>query len=136
MAVGAIQGLLDAPAEQLLANNRREFDQWQLLLEYLRRYDQSTADHADVVSDLVDKTLNYYRDQILPTKEFRSPSDDERALRDAEHAIAKLKIDGARGPNTSEKKESEGNGAKGKRSVADLKLKKPNLLPGSKQMTD
>jgi lysyl-tRNA synthetase class 1 len=51
-----------------------------LLLDYLQRYDQSTADHADVVSDLVDKALNYYRDQILPTKEFRSPSDDERAL--------------------------------------------------------
>jgi lysyl-tRNA synthetase class 1 len=35
---------------------------------------------VDVVTDLVDKALSYYRDQILPTKEFRSPTDDERAL--------------------------------------------------------
>jgi lysyl-tRNA synthetase class 1 len=28
----------------------------------------------------VDKALNYYRDQILPTKQFRTPTEAERAL--------------------------------------------------------
>ena len=55
-------------------------DSSELLLEYLRRYDESTADHVEVVTDLVDKALNYYRDQVLPTKDYRSPTDEERVL--------------------------------------------------------
>lgn len=55
-------------------------DSSELLMDYLRRYDPDVADHAGVVRDLVDKALSYYREQILPTKEFRSPTDEERSL--------------------------------------------------------
>ena len=55
-------------------------DSPELLLDYLRRYDPEVANCADIASDLVEKALSYYRDQILPTKEFRAPTEDERSL--------------------------------------------------------
>jgi len=51
-----------------------------LLLDYLERYDPSVANEASLVKTLVEKGLNYYRDQVLPHKTFRSPTDEEGAL--------------------------------------------------------
>ena len=55
-------------------------DSPELLLDYLRRYDPEIASCADTAGDLVGKALNYYRDQILPAKQYREPTDAERAL--------------------------------------------------------
>ena len=52
----------------------------ELLRDYLTRYDPAVVDNQDVVDGLIAKGMNYYRDQILPTKEFRPPTADERVL--------------------------------------------------------
>ena len=51
-----------------------------LLRDYLERYDGRAGDYREVVGDLVEKGLNYYRDLVLPTKKFRSPTISEREL--------------------------------------------------------
>ena len=55
-------------------------DDADLIIEYLRRYDPDIGTHAAVVEDLVKKGMHYYRDHILPHKQFRTPADDERQL--------------------------------------------------------
>jgi lysyl-tRNA synthetase class 1 len=55
-------------------------DDLDLMLEYLKRYDASAEAHADVIADLVKKAMNYYRDFILPNKEFRTPTEEERHM--------------------------------------------------------
>jgi lysyl-tRNA synthetase class 1 len=51
-----------------------------LLLDYLERYDARAGDYREVVQALVEKGLNYYRDQVLPSKSFRTPTAHERQL--------------------------------------------------------
>lgn len=51
-----------------------------LLLDYLERYDAQVRQYPDVVRDLVDKGLNYYRDFVLPNKKFRAPAPEERQI--------------------------------------------------------
>jgi lysyl-tRNA synthetase class 1 len=51
-----------------------------LLKEYLRRYDPTVEQYPEVLTSLVQKGLTYYREQVLPGKQFRTPSEDERAL--------------------------------------------------------
>jgi lysyl-tRNA synthetase class 1 len=55
-------------------------DDEDLLKEYLRRYDPQVEQYPDVLASLVHKGLTYYREMILPGKQFRDPSDDEKAL--------------------------------------------------------
>ena len=55
-------------------------DDEDLLKEYLRRYDPDVERFPEVLAALVHKGLSYYREQVLPGKQFRDPSDDERAL--------------------------------------------------------
>lgn len=55
-------------------------DDEDLLKEYLRRYDPQIEAYPDVLASLVHKGLTYYREQILPGKQFRDPDADERAL--------------------------------------------------------
>ena len=55
-------------------------DSADLLVDYLERYDEKATDYQEVTQSLVEKGLNYYRDFVLPNKEFREPSDAERAL--------------------------------------------------------
>lgn len=55
-------------------------DSADLLVDYLERYDEKATDYQEVTQALVEKGLNYYRDFVLPNKEFREPSDAERAL--------------------------------------------------------
>jgi lysyl-tRNA synthetase class 1 len=52
-------------------------DDADLILEYLKRYDPSMAEHAEIIEDLVQKAMNYYRDFILPGKKYHIPDDGE-----------------------------------------------------------
>ena len=49
-------------------------------MEYLGRYDPQVRQNSTVVELLVEKGLNYYREQVLPTKTFRPPTPEEQAL--------------------------------------------------------
>ncbi|MGB1720065.1 MAG: lysine--tRNA ligase, partial [Candidatus Latescibacterota bacterium] len=49
-------------------------DSADLLVDYLERYDEKATDYQEVTQSLVEKGLNYYRDFVLPNKEFREPS--------------------------------------------------------------
>ena len=51
-----------------------------LLLNYLERYDPGARQYHDVVADLVEKGLNYYRDFVLPNKSYRAPAPGEEAM--------------------------------------------------------
>ena len=55
-------------------------DSVEVLKEYLARYDAQAATYPQVTQALVEKGLNYYRDVVLPNKQFRPPTDEERAL--------------------------------------------------------
>jgi lysyl-tRNA synthetase class 1 len=55
-------------------------DDEDLLMEYLRRYDSQVEQYPEVLSSLVHKGLAYYREQVLPGKEFREPSEQEREI--------------------------------------------------------
>ncbi len=55
-------------------------DEASLLMEYLGRYDPQVRQNSTVVELLVEKGLNYYREQVLPTKTFRPPTPEEQAL--------------------------------------------------------
>ena len=55
-------------------------DSFELLMDYLERYDAQALTYQTVVRDLVEKGLNYYRDFVLPNKEFRTATSDERDL--------------------------------------------------------
>jgi lysyl-tRNA synthetase, class I len=51
-----------------------------LIRDFLIRYDPRAADNSAVVEDLIARASRYYRDFILPTKKFRSPSEAEKSL--------------------------------------------------------
>ena len=53
-----------------------------LLMDYLGRYDDQVSDYPQVAQSLVEKGLSYYRDKVLPTKTFRTPTAEERVLLD------------------------------------------------------
>ncbi len=53
-------------------------DDINLIREYLKRYDPSMDNDAPIIADLVTKAMNYYRDIILPDKNYRIPSDEEK----------------------------------------------------------
>ncbi|MEJ2097533.1 MAG: lysine--tRNA ligase [Deltaproteobacteria bacterium] len=55
-------------------------DDMDLILEYLKRYDPNIDAHRDIIEDLVKKALNFYRDFIVPTKQYRRPADAEKQL--------------------------------------------------------
>ena len=55
-------------------------DEAGLLMDYLERYDPEAKKYHEVVQDLVDKGLNYYRDFVLPNKQYRQPTADEQEL--------------------------------------------------------
>ena len=49
-------------------------------MEYLKRYDPDLNACQDIVSDLVDKAMAYYRDFVLPQKQYRSPTSPEKEM--------------------------------------------------------
>ena len=51
-----------------------------LILDYLKRYDASMDEFADIIEDIVKKAMNYYRDFILPNKVYRTPDASEKAV--------------------------------------------------------
>jgi lysyl-tRNA synthetase, class I len=51
-----------------------------LIMEYLKRYDPDLKAHQDIVMDLVDKAMSYYRDFILPHKQYRNPTEPEKEM--------------------------------------------------------
>lgn len=55
-------------------------DDVNFVIEYLKQYDSSLQDFAAIVEDLVKKSMNYYRDFILPTKQYRHPTEEEREM--------------------------------------------------------
>ena len=64
-------------------------DDRELLLSYLRRYDEHTDQHLATVEDLIGRSLAFYRDFILPTKVYRKPDASMRPL--FEELLARLK---------------------------------------------
>jgi lysyl-tRNA synthetase class 1 len=55
-------------------------DDTDFIMEYLKRYDSSLDEYVATVKDLVKKSMNYYRDFILPNKKYRQPTDEEREM--------------------------------------------------------
>jgi lysyl-tRNA synthetase class 1 len=51
-----------------------------LILDYLKRYENNMDAHADIIEGLVDKAMNYYRDFILPQKQYRTPTPAEKQI--------------------------------------------------------
>ena len=69
-------------------------DDHHLIVDYLHHYDATGQHYAAVINDLVGKALNYYRDFILPNKQYRAPTDAERAmLRDIQAKLAEYQGD-------------------------------------------
>ncbi|MBQ36169.1 MAG: lysine--tRNA ligase [Gemmatimonadaceae bacterium] len=62
-------------------------DDEDLLMEYLRRYDPEVERYPEVLAALVHKGLTYYREQVLPGKQFRDPSEDERSMLQRVHEV-------------------------------------------------
>ncbi len=62
-------------------------DDREILWDYLRRYNPEVDADAEIIDDLIDRALRYYRDFVLPTKEFRLPEGEilvaVKALREA-----------------------------------------------------
>jgi lysyl-tRNA synthetase class 1 len=56
-----------------------------LILEYLKRYDPPAERYTDILSELVKRGINYYRDFILPTKQYRVPTEAEGRILQALH---------------------------------------------------
>jgi len=52
----------------------------ELILDYLKRYDPKMDAFGPIIEGLVDKAMNYYRDFILPHKQYRSPDTDEKQM--------------------------------------------------------
>ena len=55
-------------------------DDFDLIFQYLKRYDPSMEDCAPIIKDLVKKAINYYRDFILPKKQYRKPTGVEKEM--------------------------------------------------------
>ena len=55
-------------------------DDRDLIMEYLKRYDSDLSACQDIVKDLVDKAMSYYRDFVLPLKRYRNPTDQEKEM--------------------------------------------------------
>ena len=55
-------------------------DDRELITEYLKRYDPDLGACQDIVMDLVDKAMAYYRDFVLPQKHYRTPNDTEKEM--------------------------------------------------------
>lgn len=50
-------------------------DDRQIIWDYLRRYDEDVDDQPELLDDLIDRAVSYYREFVLPTKEYELPDD-------------------------------------------------------------
>lgn len=48
-------------------------DDKEIVWNYVLRYDPDADEHRDVMDEMIDRALHYYRDFILPTKEYEVP---------------------------------------------------------------
>ena len=55
-------------------------DDFDLIFQYLKRYDPSMENYTPIIKDLVGKAMNYYRDFILPNKQYRKPTANEKEM--------------------------------------------------------
>ena len=51
-----------------------------LILNYIYNYDAKAKDNEDFIRGLIEKVLNYYRDNILPYKKYRVLTDEDKSL--------------------------------------------------------
>ncbi len=49
-------------------------DDREIVWNYLLRYDPAAEDARDVMDDMIDRALSYYRDFIVPTKQYAAPA--------------------------------------------------------------
>jgi lysyl-tRNA synthetase class 1 len=52
----------------------------QLLKSFLSRYDERAASYPEIIQTLCEKGLKFYEDHILPGKEYRTPTPEEKEL--------------------------------------------------------
>jgi len=62
-------------------------DDFNLILDYLKRYDLSSVQYVSTIDDLIKKAVNYYRDFLLPQKKYRIPNDREKKLLNRIHEL-------------------------------------------------
>ena len=55
-------------------------DYKELIFKYLKRYDPAIEKDDAVIEDLVNKGMNYYRDFVLPNKQYRVPTEQETEM--------------------------------------------------------
>jgi lysyl-tRNA synthetase, class I len=55
-------------------------DDSDLLYRYLSKYDENTEKNEKTIKDLVGKSLNFYRDFILPGKSYEKPDEEMKPL--------------------------------------------------------
>jgi lysyl-tRNA synthetase class 1 len=55
-------------------------DDKELMMEYLKRYDPAAEKYSDILGDLIKKAMSYYRDFILPNKQYRIPDENEALI--------------------------------------------------------
>jgi lysyl-tRNA synthetase, class I len=53
-------------------------DHVDLIQGYLERYDPLASDYRVFIRDLIEKSINYYRDFVVPHKQYRSPTGQEQ----------------------------------------------------------
>ena len=52
-------------------------DDSELILSFLERYDPGVKDYQDIVNDLIGKSIDYYKDIILPQKAYTKPDEQD-----------------------------------------------------------
>lgn len=66
-------------------------DDRDVLKEYLLKYDEKSADYPEVIDSMLDRSLAFYRDFIVPTKKFENPPEHMMdAFRDLHSALKAL----------------------------------------------
>lgn len=51
-------------------------DDKDVVWDYLLRYDEDARQNEAIIDDMIDRALRYYRDFVLPTKEYELPADE------------------------------------------------------------
>ncbi len=49
-------------------------------MDYLEKYDPAVKDYENFIRDLVKRVINYYKDFVLPNKQYRFPTEQESRL--------------------------------------------------------
>lgn len=51
-------------------------DDKEVVWKYIKRYDEDADQNKEIIDDMIDRALRYYRDFVLPTKEYEQPADE------------------------------------------------------------